>query len=133
MIEARDFTLVIQEIPASFKQYKDELSLKFAIWRQIQNKFKLCKERKYCSPDLDTSIVEINFGLANIECLVKQRQVVELTNKVEVQHVKMMRLMTNEQNRFKKNEEMAKIKKDAIKAAGKLQHDVDILKIKFAK
>lgn len=31
-IEARDFTVVIDKLPASFEQYKDELSLKFAIW-----------------------------------------------------------------------------------------------------
>ena len=34
-IEARDFTLVIDKLPASFLQYKDELSLKFAIWKMI--------------------------------------------------------------------------------------------------
>lgn len=34
-VEARDFTLVIDKLPASFKQYNDELSLKHAIWQQI--------------------------------------------------------------------------------------------------
>jgi len=34
-VEVRDFTLVINELPESFKQYKDELSLKFALWAQI--------------------------------------------------------------------------------------------------
>ena len=31
-VEARDFTLVVENLPESFKQYKDELSLKYAIW-----------------------------------------------------------------------------------------------------
>jgi len=34
-IEARDFTLVIDNLPNSFTKYKDELSLKYAIWRMI--------------------------------------------------------------------------------------------------
>ena len=34
-VEVRDFTLVINKLPESFKQYKDELSLKFALWAQI--------------------------------------------------------------------------------------------------
>jgi len=34
-VEVRDFTLVINKLPESFKQYKDELSLKFALWSQI--------------------------------------------------------------------------------------------------
>ena len=34
-VEVRDFTLVINKLPESFMQYKDELSLKFALWAQI--------------------------------------------------------------------------------------------------
>ena len=34
-VEVRDFTLVINKLPESFQQYKDELSLKFALWSQI--------------------------------------------------------------------------------------------------
>ena len=34
-VEVRDFTLVINKLPESFKQYKDGLSLKFALWAQI--------------------------------------------------------------------------------------------------
>lgn len=43
VIEARDFTLVIDQLPDSFAQHKDELSLKFAIWQMIQQKISLCK------------------------------------------------------------------------------------------
>ena len=32
-VDIRDFTLVIDTLPDSFKQYKDPLSLKFAIWK----------------------------------------------------------------------------------------------------
>ena len=31
-VGVRDFTLVINKLPNSFRQYKDELSLKYAIW-----------------------------------------------------------------------------------------------------
>ena len=31
-VGVRDFTLVISKLPYSFRQYKDELSLKYAIW-----------------------------------------------------------------------------------------------------
>ena len=32
IIEVKDFTLVIDHLPSTFRQYKDEMSLKFAIW-----------------------------------------------------------------------------------------------------
>lgn len=47
-IEARDFTLVIDQLPESFNQYKDELSLKFAIWKMIQDKIAKCKKQNLC-------------------------------------------------------------------------------------
>ena len=34
-VESRDFTLMIEQLPESFSQYQDELSLKFAIWDMI--------------------------------------------------------------------------------------------------
>jgi len=42
-VETRDFTLVIEKLPETFKQYNDELSLKFAIWDMIQQKINACK------------------------------------------------------------------------------------------
>lgn len=35
-VDIRDYTLVINTLPDTFTQYKDPLSLKFAIWNQIQ-------------------------------------------------------------------------------------------------
>ena len=35
VLEARDFTLVIEELPNSFRQHTDELSLKRAIFAQL--------------------------------------------------------------------------------------------------
>jgi len=35
----RDFAVMVDgQLPSSFKQYKDEISMKFAIWDQIQQK-----------------------------------------------------------------------------------------------
>lgn len=51
VIEARDFSIVIEELPASFKQYTDELSLKVAIWKMIQDKLHQCKEHSQSLKD----------------------------------------------------------------------------------
>ena len=61
----RDFTLKIDKLPDSFRQHKDPLSLKFAIWKQIQGKIEVAKRAGKCSDDIDPSIVEINLLMAD--------------------------------------------------------------------
>lgn len=112
-VGVRDFTLVISKLPESFKQYKDELSLKFALWSQIQQKIQECKDQELCPQDIDPSICEINFAETDIELIEKQRQMGELIAKIEEDHIKMIKMEESE-NRFKKNEEVAKAKTRAI-------------------
>jgi len=45
---AKDFSLVIRDLPPSFKQYTDEVSIMAAVWRQITNKIALAKEAGIC-------------------------------------------------------------------------------------
>lgn len=90
-VEARDFTIVIDSLPSSFHKYKDELSLKFAIWKQIQTKFTVCKQQNYCHEDLDTSIVDINFGLANIEYLERQKRILGIIEELENKHIRVVK------------------------------------------
>ena len=66
-IELRDFTLVIDKLPESFKQYKDPMSLKFALWSQIQHKIEVCKKEGKCNSNLDPSIVEINIQQSDVD------------------------------------------------------------------
>ena len=109
VIEARDFTLVIDKLPESFNQYTDELSLKFAIWNMIQKKIALCKEQKLCHEQLDQTIVEINFGSAEIEVLEKQNKIGSLIERIENDHI-MLANAGHNKSRFKKNELMTAAK-----------------------
>ena len=72
-VSARDFTVKIERLPDSFKQYKDELSLKHAICKMITNKVERCKQEQQCPADLDPAIVDINFCMSDIGVLEKQR------------------------------------------------------------
>lgn len=98
---------MINKLPDTFKQYKDELSLKFAIWRQIQEKLERCKRQGLCPRDLDISIVEINFGMEDIEFLNKQKQIGVLIEEIETDHIQ-IEDANQSQNRFKKNDMMTK-------------------------
>ena len=60
-VEMRDFTMRSNQLPESFCQYEDELSIKFAIWQQIQQKIKESKELGVCKEIIEPTIVEINF------------------------------------------------------------------------
>lgn len=62
---------MIETLPETFEQYKDPLSLKFAIWNQIQSQIELCKKQGKCSSDIDPSIVEINLSMADNDMIEK--------------------------------------------------------------
>ena len=74
-IEAKDFTLQIHQLPLTFAQYKDELSIKYAIWNQIQQKINFYKENKMCFEELDSTIIDIHFAMRDIELLERQRKI----------------------------------------------------------
>jgi len=68
-VEMRDFTVRTNFLPESFKQYTDATHMKFAIWQQIQTKIKDCKAANLLPHDLDSTIVELNFGIKNFDVL----------------------------------------------------------------
>lgn len=127
-IEAKDFTLMINKLPKSFSQYKDELSIKFAIWKQIQEKIEKCKKQGLCPQDLDTSIVEINFGIGDISFLDKQKEIGALIEEIETNHI-LIEEANKSTNRFSKNDLLTKAKTNALKNAQVLQREVDVFKI----
>ena len=79
---------MLYSLPKSFSQYEDEISLKYAIWKQIQEKFEKLKRMKLCSQNLDTTIVEINLGLSDNESFNILQQIDELNQQIEVLNIK---------------------------------------------
>ena len=80
-VEMKDFTIRIDDLPKSFEQYNDEINMKYAIWRHIQEKIADLSNSGIPSipSDLDPSIVEINFGLKSYENLIMIKNI-ENTN-----------------------------------------------------
>ena len=130
-VEARDFTVVVDRLPASFAQYKDELSLKHAIWTQIQKKIQECKRQELCPEDLDPTIAEINFGMGDIDMLERQREIGNLISSIEKDHIQIMNSHQHNSNRFVKNEVVSKAKVAALEKTKVLHDKVEILKIKY--
>ena len=62
---AKHFTVVIHKLPDTFRQYKDESSIMFALWNQINNKIEKCKKAGIISNNFDSTILDINFGLSD--------------------------------------------------------------------
>ena len=65
----RDYTVISYYLPKTFQQYHDEISLKCAIWTQIQEKFRDLKKLGLCDEEVDSSIVEINLGYNGFEAI----------------------------------------------------------------
>ena len=65
----------------------------------IQCKIALCKKRELCPAQLDETIVEINFGSADIEMLEKQNQIGKLIERIENDHI-MLSNAGHNKNRF---------------------------------
>ena len=74
MVEARDFTLVIDKLPDTFRHYTDELGLKRGIWAQIQKIVQHAIDKGICPGDTDPSIVSISFARNEVGMLQMQRE-----------------------------------------------------------
>lgn len=59
-VEARDFTLVIDSLPVSMQQHGDELSLKHAVWHQMQAIVRDSVAKGLCPSDTDSRIALIS-------------------------------------------------------------------------
>ena len=84
----RDFTIKIEKLPKAFEEYKDEISIKFALWKYIQEKLNECKE-VYSIEGIDTTIVEINLGLNSYKNLNKLKQIRKLNDRIEFYNIKL--------------------------------------------
>ena len=85
----RDFAVKIDILPQSFKDKHDEISVKFALWQQIQEKLKECRDHGLCSKNIDTTVVEINIGLNQYEDIELLKQIQELCDSIEYQNIKL--------------------------------------------
>ena len=85
----RDFTVITEHpLPESFKKYKNYISLKYAIWSQIQEKLEDVKTHKLCPPDVDTTVAEINLGLISYNDLNKLKEINQLNQYIEYFNIK---------------------------------------------
>ena len=58
---------------------------------------------KKCPMDLDTTIVEINLAMGDIDYLVKQQEIHKMIEEIEIDHLLMSEANKNS-NRFIKND-----------------------------
>ena len=88
-VEARDFTVVINKLPATFRQYNNEGALKFSIWQELQDAIKLAKNLRICSEKLDPTIININVTMNRNELLYHQMELNKLCDEIELLHIKL--------------------------------------------
>ena len=88
-VEMRDFTVRSNQLPESFRQYEDEVSMKFAIWQQIQQKIKDAKESGVCEENIDPTIVEINLGINSFDVLNELKRIDNACAEIELLNIRM--------------------------------------------
>ena len=88
-VEARDFTVVINQIPESFRQNKNEFALKFRLWNEIQDGIALAKKMGMCSKKIDPTILSIDFGMKSNTMLDLKRIISEKCREVELVQIKL--------------------------------------------
>lgn len=121
IVEVRDFTLIIEKLPQSFAQYKDVLSLKFAIWDQIQKKVEACKQQGLCDEQIDTSIVDINIQTSDISFHQKQNEIRQTVQRIEVNYVRILNQMDNSAAEAGETSTVRNAKAKILKDVSKLQ------------
>ena len=88
-VEMRDFTVRSKKLPESFRQYEDEVSIKFAIWQQIQQKIKDAKESGVCEESIDPTIVEINLGINSFDVLNELKRIDDACAEIELLNIRL--------------------------------------------
>ena len=87
-IEMRNFAIKINKLPESFRQYQDELSMKMEIWMQIQDKIKYAQKLDIIDNNIDTTIVNIAFGLRKYDLLNRLVDLDKLSSNIEELNIK---------------------------------------------
>ena len=90
-VEARDFTVVIDQLPTNFKHYQNEYNMKFAIWHDIQEGLQLAKKMGMCSDKVNSTIININFGLRDNRIILHKKMIQEMTNELQLLHLEYAR------------------------------------------
>ena len=83
-VEARDFTVVINQIPESFRQNKNEFSMKFSLWNEIQDGISLAKKMGMCTKKIDPTILSIDFGYKSNTMLDHKKKVSQKCREIEL-------------------------------------------------
>ena len=85
----RDFTVRTNTLPEYFRKYEDVVSMKFAVWQQIKTKIRDCQKAGIIREDLDTTIVEINFGVKSFEIFNELKSINEQCAVIELYNIKL--------------------------------------------
>lgn len=93
----RDFTVKIDKLPTSFTEYIDEISIKQALWDQITQLINDAKQAGICESSLDPTIVDIQFGRRNYDCLNDLKSLMDNCIRVEEQIIKLRSCSHNKQ------------------------------------
>lgn len=64
--------------------FKDEISMKFAIWKHVQDRITDAKQIGLCDKNLDSTIVDINFGMQSFDVIKKLNKINNLCSKIEL-------------------------------------------------
>ena len=70
-VYVKNYTLIIESLPESFKIYKNQTNIMHALWSQIHQKIEHCKQSGIIRKDLDPIIVDINFALTDFKVFNK--------------------------------------------------------------
>ena len=74
-------------MPEEIDQFKDEISIKFAIWKLIQDRFTDAKQIGMCDKSLDSTIVDINFGMQSFDIIMRLNKMNDLCSEIELQNI----------------------------------------------
>lgn len=129
-IEVKDFTLAIDKVPETFDQYKNETSMKAALWQKIQDQISTLKSQDKCPANLNTTVISINIGYRDIEKYQKMRDMSKIVKDMEQQHAILIQQKTNSK-RFFKNQMVGEAKKKITESETELRQQLDILKVQY--
>lgn len=86
-VEARDFTVVINQLPVGFHQYRSEIDMKFALWWELQEAIQMCKRYQLVSWYMDPTIIDINIIYKDSQRLEKLKEINDKCDGIERLHI----------------------------------------------
>jgi len=92
-VESRDFTSLIKDLPDSFKQYPNKITLRQAIWQSMQKGMDLAEELGLIDlidskGPLDKTIIDINFGYMSNDRIENMKLIDDLCAETELMIIK---------------------------------------------